>query len=727
MALRTCMILAGWMLLACVPAAAQSGQALDSLMTRLYGAKGATRLDILNQLPRLLLQDHPEDALAYIQEADHLSRQLGGPAARSMVMFNYGRYHHALGGIDSALSYHRAALAMRRQLASPDKDELLARSLNGMGVAFDDGGYGDSAFTYYTQALQHAESAGNLEIQSSVLANIGTHLFDQHEHRKAIGYLKRGLQIDQQRGDQTDLTTTMSNLGMAYLRLSLFDSSLYYHQEALRLRRQLDNMMEVARSLNNIGQVYREMDNRNEAAEYFRQSLELKRGVGNTYEVARTLNNLGKLYTEMGQYGNALVYLREAQGIVDTLHVQPVRYATYKALAQAAAGQGQYAQAFAYQVRADSIEDAIHSAEREATVQELHAKYASSQKEKQIAELRSQSVMADLEAARTRQWLYLLVGGLVFVGLLVVTVFFAFLFKNGQNRRLQLLNRVLADRNAEIAAKNEEIYLQSLLLSARNEEIHGINGDLERMVAERTAKLAQSNAELDLFLYQSSHALRGPLMRVAGLAAILKGDPAQDGALLLLDKLEYTVRGMDRMLHKLMDAAELHGRALVASQVDLKQAIQSTLADISAQSSYPECEVRTDYQLRSATLPDRFAFEAVLRNALENALHFRQRGRAHVIEVQAERQGEALLLRIRDNGIGIPVAELSKLGNMFHRASAQSNGMGLGLYVLRMALERVGGRFVVTSEEGLWTEIRVEMPLVERVGVGVVEGVEVAG
>jgi signal transduction histidine kinase len=131
--------------------------------------------------------------------------------------------------------------------------------------------------------------------------------------------------------------------------------------------------------------------------------------------------------------------------------------------------------------------------------------------------------------------------------------------------------------------------------------------------------------------------------------------------------------------------------------------------------------------VRSATLPDRFAFEAVLRNALENALHFRQRGRAHVIEVQAERQGEALLLRIRDNGIGIPTAELSKLGNMFHRASAQSNGMGLGLYVLRMALERVGGRFVVTSEEGLWTEIRVEMPLVERVGVGVVEGVEVAG
>jgi signal transduction histidine kinase len=216
-------------------------------------------------------------------------------------------------------------------------------------------------------------------------------------------------------------------------------------------------------------------------------------------------------------------------------------------------------------------------------------------------------------------------------------------------------------------------------------------------------------------------------MRVAGLAAILKGDPAQAGGLLLLDKLEYTVRGMDRMLHKLMDAAELHSRDLVAASVDLKQAVSSTLADIEALSSYPECEVRTDFQVRAVTLPDRFAFEAVLRNALENALHFRHRGRAHVIEVQAERHGDALHIRIRDNGIGIPFGELDKLGNMFHRATAQSAGMGLGLYVLRMALERVGGRFVVTSAEGLWTEIKVEMPLVARVGVGERAGVEVLG
>lgn len=723
-----CWLLAGaWIALLHPAAPAQQSDALDSLMTLLYPAKGSARLDILNQLPRLLLQDHPEQALAYIREAESLSRLQGDLAAKSMVKFNYGHYHYTMGDIDSALVYHRAALRMRQRLTGKKKDQLLAQSLNGIGAAFDDGGYGDSAFSYYTQALTYADRAGNLEVQSSALANIGTNLFDRHEHRTAIGYFKRGLEIDQQRGDDTELTCTMSNLGMAYLRLSLFDSALYYHQEALRIRREHNNMMEVARSLNNIGQVYREMDNRNEAAEYFLQSLEIKRGVGNAYEVARTLNNLGKLYNEMGRYDHAFAYLREAKGIVDTLQAQPVRYATYQALAQASAGQGQYALAFAYQITSDSIEDQIHNAEREATAQELRAKYESAEKEKQIVALESQTMMADLAAARTRQWLYLVVGGFAIVVLLGATIFFALLLKNSKNRRLEALNRVLAERNAEIAGKNKEIHQQSLLLAARNAEIHGINTDLERMVAERTAKLAQINAELDLFLYQSSHALRGPLMRVAGLSAILKGDPAQFGALMLFDKLDYTVRGMDRMLHKLMDAAELHSRDLVASQVDLRQAITSTLADIEALSPYPECEVRTDLQIRTATLRDRFAFDAVLRNILENALHFRQRGRAHVIEVQAERHGELLFLRIRDNGIGIPPGELAKLGNMFHRASAQSAGMGLGLYVLRLALERVGGRFEVRSEEGLWTEVRVEMPLVERVGVGLGAGVGVVG
>ena len=705
-----CLAVMAWYLGALV-GYGQNAHALDSLMSRLYGAKGSARLEILNALPGLMLQDHPEQALGYIREAQRLAFVLGDEEAQGTVWFNYGWYYHANGAIDSALNYHRLALQVRMGHGGAKGDERMAQSLNGIGAAFDDKGLGDSALAYYMQALVYAERIENSDVLSSVLSNMGTNQFDRGDYGAAVRSMKRVLEIDLKRHAEADAATTMSNIGMGYVRLKQLDSALYYHQEALGIRQRLNNVLDVAKSLNNIGVVYREMSNRHEAADYFMQSLELKRTVGNTFEVARTLNNLGGLYNEMGRFRDALVYLKEAQGIVDTLQAQPVRLSTYRALSQSYAGMGAFELAYGFQMTADSIRASVDNAEREARIADLVAKYESSEKEKQIAILQSQSVTNELEAAKLRQRMYLLIGSLVVVFLLGIVVLVAFLLIHSRNQKLQQLNRALEERNHEIAGKNAEIRQQSMLLAARHAEIKVINTHLEEMVVERTAKLQQSNWELDTFLYQSSHALRGPLMRIAGLVNIVQEGQTSESMPLMLSRIDYTVHGMDRMLHKLMDAAEIHRRVLHPDKVDFKKAVSETVDLINQWMDYAPCVLRTDLPDTLLPVPDRFLFESILHNLLENALHFRHAERDHVVEVKAELMGGVLRLMIRDNGIGIPEGQLRFLGKMFHRASAQSAGMGLGLYVVRMALERVDGRIVHVTEEGHWTEVVVEMRL----------------
>ena len=69
-----------------------------------------------------------------------------------------------------------------------------------------------------------------------------------------------------------------------------------------------------------------------------------------------------------------------------------------------------------------------------------------------------------------------------------------------------------------------------------------------------------------------------------------------------------------------------------------------------------------------------------------------------------------MTIRISDNGEGIPSNELPKIFDMFYRGSESSQGSGLGLYIVKNAVNKLSGHIYVTSEEGMGTTFTVELP-----------------
>lgn len=240
-------------------------------------------------------------------------------------------------------------------------------------------------------------------------------------------------------------------------------------------------------------------------------------------------------------------------------------------------------------------------------------------------------------------------------------------------------------------------------LGELNAEVRRINANLENLVGERTQELHMAKSELDTFLYEASHALRRPLARIIGLMQIIRSsEKAEQG---MHEMVDTTAVRMDEMLTRLVLVSEINDRNLEPQALNLRTAVDAALERAQQRISESQASITVDVPSSTEVQADQALFPRFLDFLLENALDYHAPDRPLRVRVEwTEADGRALL-RIRDNGEGIPDSELPKIGTMFFRATARSVGSGLSLYVIRKGMAAFGGWMEVRSREGEGTEV----------------------
>ena len=107
---------------------------------------------------------------------------------------------------------------------------------------------------------------------------------------------------------------------------------------------------------------------------------------------------------------------------------------------------------------------------------------------------------------------------------------------------------------------------------------------------------------------------------------------------------------------------------------------------------------------------DQWTLGVVLRNLLENAIHFQGDGPASRCVVGVKPLLSSWHIEVRDNGTGVPPAARDKVFDMFFKGSPQSPGSGLGLYNVRLAVEKLGGEVMLVEQEGPGACFRIQLP-----------------
>lgn len=246
------------------------------------------------------------------------------------------------------------------------------------------------------------------------------------------------------------------------------------------------------------------------------------------------------------------------------------------------------------------------------------------------------------------------------------------------------------------------------------DEIRRLNADLERRIELRTAELREALSEMEAFTYTVAHDLRAPLRAAAGFSQVLLEDyaplfpPAARDCILRIDQAS---RRMDALIRDLLHYSRLTRASLQPERIEPARLLADVLESMAGEIQERRARVSVEGPL-PCVLGDRTALCHVLTNLLSNAIKFVPPGTAPRVRVRAERHPNAVRLWVEDNGIGIAPEHHERIFGIFQRLHRPEEypGTGIGLAIVRKAVERMDGRAGVESRSGEGSRFWVELP-----------------
>ncbi|WP_460117205.1 sensor histidine kinase [Pseudomonas sp. S2_C03] len=285
---------------------------------------------------------------------------------------------------------------------------------------------------------------------------------------------------------------------------------------------------------------------------------------------------------------------------------------------------------------------------------------------------------------------------------LVVLTLFSLLVTLSITRPLSRLRGAVHDLGQTTYQQNSLVKLAN-----RRDEFGVLANDFNRMGA-RLQSLIGSQRQL---LRDVSHELRSPLARLRIALALAERASPQEREK-LSPRLTRECDRLEALISEILVLARVDADNASAEEVDLNALLSTLQKD--AQLGSPEQTVDLDAEENLSLRGWPTMIERAVDNLLRNAQRFNPVGQP--IEVQARRQGERIVVQVRDHGPGVDNEHLSQLGEPFYRAPGQTAaGHGLGLAIARRAAERHGGSLALANHPQGGFVATLELPLVPGV------------
>ncbi len=291
--------------------------------------------------------------------------------------------------------------------------------------------------------------------------------------------------------------------------------------------------------------------------------------------------------------------------------------------------------------------------------------------------------------------------------------FFLFLFTKS----------ILLSRRYALAFKNNDVLLERLNLS---------NKELESKVEKRTKmfenqkialmerngkitlqnkELVKLNKELDNFVYSVSHDLKAPLASMIGLIHLARDENNLETLRHYREMMERSINRQNDFIIDILDYSRNARLPVKRDEIDFEKLLNSTFEQYQFIEQWSEITKQIFVKQKGKFFTDRQRLNIILNNLVSNALRYSTiSNNDPKVNVNVVTDKLNANIEIIDNGCGISEEHLEKIFDMFYRADEENSGSGLGLYIVKEALEKLNGSIQVSSEIGKGTTFTISLP-----------------
>lgn len=230
-------------------------------------------------------------------------------------------------------------------------------------------------------------------------------------------------------------------------------------------------------------------------------------------------------------------------------------------------------------------------------------------------------------------------------------------------------------------------------------------------IKQQLKKLEKTNDELNRFVYSASHDLRAPITTIRGLLNMAKEDITDPLSVQYFSLIEESVSRLDSFIRSIVQYYQNGKDIFDFKEIDFHTFIESILKEFSFEIHQNKIKTSVNILSESPFITDIFRLRIIVGNLISNAIKFRRKDIQNSeikIEILADEK-EAKIL-IKDNGQGILNEFQDKVFNMFFRVSPEISGNGVGLFLVKEAVEKLKGKIELNSVVSEGTTVCITLP-----------------
>lgn len=535
----------------------------------------------------------------------------------------------------------------------------------------------------------------NVTLHALALNKLALFFMIKGEFSQAIELSEKALGFFEEVNDLKGIADAKYNIANAYYKTDNFHVGLKHLLDCYQLYRQLQDYYNEARVLKSIGTLYEYFGDLDNAVESYEKCIEAAEKVGDEDLVSNAYNLLSGIYLKQEKTTDALVVIEKSIRIKTRTQDTPgLGYAFY-GRAKVYLKLRDYEQAFNdFNQALDIHQQTGETVGEVMTLNKLGSSYLACREYDQAEALflcamsKAEGQGSQLMRFKINYNLYLL-----------------FTEKGDAIRALTYLEKYIRLKEAVINTHTHNIIksyesikkIESLAQEARRQQ-------------EKAEIIERKNAELDSFFYRISHDLKGPISSLLGLHNLILLEITDQPSLEYFHLYQSQIQRINNIVMDLINLTRMNHDAETRTKINFNRLVEECIGSYHYLDGYDRIDFVVSIEKELEYVSESAIVNTILQNLIENAIKYIRLDVKPYVGVFIYEEDGKLVIKVKDNGQGIRQEDQSKIFNMFFRATDRQQGTGLGLYILKRAIERLNGEITLKSQKNVGSTFVATLP-----------------